>query len=153
MNVTKTTEPNACFPPPAELLPHGPALVFLDRVLECGEQHVVCEAVPRPCDAAYACNGMVPATMCVEYMAQAVAVFAGLQAAPDRRREIGYIIAVRMLKVSVRGFPLGEPVRVHALRQWGEEQLGRFQTSIRRGEEELASAFMSVYRPSRHELA
>ncbi|MBL4687071.1 MAG: hypothetical protein JKY37_20920 [Nannocystaceae bacterium] len=153
MNAANTTEPRASFPSPAELLPHGPTLVFLDRVLERGEQYVVCEATPRPCEVAYACNGMVPATMCVEYMAQAVAVFAGFQAPAGRRREIGYIIAVRMLKVCVPGFPLGEPLRVQALRQWGEEQLGRFQTSIHRGEDELASAFMSVYRPGPHELA
>lgn len=137
---------------PIDLLPHGPSMVFIDEVLEYGAESVVCRVVPGSNDGQYARDGVVPATMCVEYMAQAISAYAGLRAEPGERRQIGYIIAVRSLRVHVPGFVVGQPLIVRANRQWGEAHLGRFEAAIEREGEVVAQAFMSVYRPTAEEL-
>jgi len=147
---TRSAEP---LPAPAQLLPHGPSMVFIERIVERGETHVVCEVVPGTNDASHARDGVIPATMSVEYMAQTVSLYAGLRAPPGQRREVGYVIAVRALKVRAPSFALGVPLKVRAQWQWGEDRLGRFETSISRGDETIASAFMSVYRPTPEEMA
>jgi predicted hotdog family 3-hydroxylacyl-ACP dehydratase len=97
---------------------------------------------------------VVPAAVGVEYMAQAIAVYAGLQAAPHQRRSIGYVIAVRKLSIAVPAFTVDESLAVRAQRQWGEDRLGRFEAWIERERDgqRLAHAFMSVYRPTAEEL-
>ena len=135
------------FPAAGELLPHGPAAVFLERVLERNSEDICCEVVPGTRDAAYAEEGRIPAELGIEYMAQAVAAYAGLREPVERRREIGYVIAVRNLQVLVPGFVLGEPLIVRAVWEWGEANLARFSASIERGGETLATAYLSVFRP------
>lgn len=139
--------PAAPWPEPAALLPHGPPAVFIERILDHGERHVTCRVVPGTADAAHVKDGRIAGAMGVEYMAQAVAVYASLHAPPERRREIGYVIAIRSLTMAVPAFAVGEPLVVRATWQWGEDRLGRFETAIEREGVTLATAFMSVYRP------
>lgn len=136
------------FPPAAELIPHGPAAVFLDRVLARTEIDIECEVVPGTRDGDYREDGVIPAEMGIEYMAQAVAAYAGLSASAERRREVGYIIAVRSLQIRTRGFQLGQALIVRATREWGESHLARFAASIERDGEILTSASLSVFRPT-----
>ncbi len=135
------------FPEVAELLPHGPSAVFLERVLERTSDSVACEVVPGTRDAAYAENGIIPAELGIEYMAQVVAVYAGLQGPAERRRELGYVIAVRKFRLHTSGFRLGEALIARATWEWGETSLARFFASIERDGESVASAFVSVFRP------
>ena len=141
----------AAWPEPSDLLPHGPSARFIERILEHGETHVVCRVVPGTTDADRVEGGAMPAAMGVEYMAQAIAVLAGLQTDPTRRRAIGYIIAVRNLELATPTLPVGVPLDVRATWQWGDERLGRFQASIEHDGRTLASAVMSVYRPEPEE--
>jgi predicted hotdog family 3-hydroxylacyl-ACP dehydratase len=129
-------------------------MVFIHRIVEAGPRHVVCLVIPGARDAELTHDGVVPAAMGVEYMAQAIGVYAGLQAAPDQRRNIGYVIAVRNLSIAVPAFTVDDPLAVRALRQWGEERVGRFEAWIERERDgqRLAHAFMSVYRPTAEEL-
>lgn len=136
------------FPPATEILPHGPAAVFIERVLERTEADIVCEVVPGTQDGDYAEDGVIPAELGIEYMAQAVAAYAGLSASVERRREVGYIIAVRSLQIRTPGFALGQPLIVRATREWGESHLARFAATIERDGELLVSAFLSVFRPT-----
>jgi predicted hotdog family 3-hydroxylacyl-ACP dehydratase len=140
-------EVDAPWPALHTLLPHGPSAVFIERILEQGERHVTCRVVPGTADAEHVAGGLIPSAIGVEYMAQAVALYASLQAEPERRRDIGYVIAIRTLTLAVPGFAVGEALVVRATWQWGEDRLGRFETSIERDGLPLATAFMSVYRP------
>ncbi|MCX4247038.1 ApeP family dehydratase [Paraliomyxa miuraensis] len=139
------------WPDPRTLLPHDAPLVFIERIVEAGEGTIACRVVPGTIDAEFAEDGAIPATMGVEYMAQAIGVYASLQAEPGRRRDIGYVISVRDLSVSVTGFELGRPLIVRARWQWGQDRLGRFLVSVEREDAPdggpLTSAVMSVYRP------
>ena len=142
-----STTSQAAYPAVAELLPHGPGAAFLERVLELTGEAIACEVVPGARDGVYAENGMIPAELCIEYMAQAIAAYAGLRAPEGRRREVGYIIAVRKLELHVTGFTLGQPLTVRAMWEWGEANLARFHAVIERDGEPLATAFLSVFRP------
>lgn len=138
---------------PTHLLPHGPAMVYVDRILEHGPQHVVCRVVPGTKDALYAEDGRIPAAMAVEYMGQAMCVFAGLRRGESEPAEVGYIIAVRGLVLAVPGFVLGEALTVTATYRGGDERLARFETSIDREGQVLASAMLTVFHPTPAELA
>lgn len=131
----------------AQLLPHGESAVFIERIVEHDESGIACEVVPGKRDGALAENEVIPTELGIEYMAQAVAAYAGLREAVERRRDVGYVIAVRDLRVHTPGFVLGETLLVRATWQWGEANLARFSTSIERNGTLLASAFLSVFRP------
>lgn len=154
MSAPSPTEGAPAWPDPGTLLPHDPPMIFVERILESSDGVIACRVVPGTADAPFIENGTIPGTMGVEYMAQTIGVCASLQVEPSRRREIGYVISVRDLTVAVPSFAVGRPLVVRATWRWGQERLGRFQTSIEYerepGEPEgplLASAVMSVYRP------
>lgn len=147
------------FPSPGELLPHGPPLVFLDRIVDAGPDFVLCELTVRiqpgvQLDgAAVASVASIASIMGVEYMAQAVAVFAGLKAEPARRRDVGYVISIRGLELQAPSFRVGEVLAVRATWRWGADRLGRFETSVSSGAQQYAVAQMSVYRPDVEEYS
>lgn len=140
-------------PPLADLLPHAPAMIFLERIVEYGPESIVCEVIPGTRDADYAEHGMLPTAMGVEYMAQTVAAYAGLHSETEARGRVGYVIAVRALTLTVPHFEPGQVLAVHAHRQWGEDRIARFKTSIECEGQQLAAAFLSVYRPDPDEMS
>ena len=60
----------------AELLPHDPPMVLIDKVLSYDENSLVAEVAIRPDSAFCGANG-VPGWVGIEYMAQAIAAHAG----------------------------------------------------------------------------
>lgn len=63
----------------AELLPHGPGMVLLDRVLDYDDQSIHCETDShRALDNPLRRHGRLPAMAAVEYAAQAAALHAAL---------------------------------------------------------------------------
>lgn len=62
-----------------ELLPHGPGMVLLDRVLSCEGNSILCAADSHArADNPLRRNGRLPAMAGVEYAAQAAALHAAL---------------------------------------------------------------------------
>ncbi len=74
-------------PPPTEVLPHRDPFLFLDRVLECGEDHAVGERTFRPDDSFFAGHfpgsPVVPGVVLIEGLAQTLAYLA-LRARPGQ---------------------------------------------------------------------
>jgi predicted hotdog family 3-hydroxylacyl-ACP dehydratase len=145
--------PHAMALEPVELMPHGPSMVFVERVLEHDDRQVTCRVTAGTADADFLEDGVVPLTMAVEYMAQVVCVYAGLRSEPDHRQDVGFIIAVRDLELHVSAFTVGQALDVQVTWVWGEAQLGRFDAVIEHEGHVLAQASMSVVRPTEAELA
>lgn len=132
-------------PPVAELLPHrGPAIV-VDRVVAASPERATVEVTP-PAD--------VPATMALEYMAQAIGAWVGLRArARGEPIRIGFLLGTRELRLEVERFAAGERLEVDAEHLWGDTALGTFRCRVRRGEAALARADINVFQGDLEEVA
>ena len=64
----------------AQLIPHRPPMLLLDRIIEADFEHVIVETVIREGSTFYQSGCGVPALVGIEYMAQAAATLGGLQA-------------------------------------------------------------------------
>jgi len=129
-------------------------MLLLDRVLAYDGECVTCETVLRP-DSPFADQGQVPAVVGIEYMAQTIAVGAGL-----RGREkgggarTGFLLGCRSLKIAVDSFQVGDRLTIEARRSWGENELGSFTCKVQRGDEVLVEGALTVYQgPLPEEMA
>ncbi|TWI13304.1 hotdog family protein [Aerolutibacter ruishenii] len=131
-----------------QVIPHRGAMLLLDRVLDCDAESVAVE-LTVPIDSAFHVDGGVPAYVGVEYMAQAVACWAGCQA---RERgmppPVGFLLGTRRYDSAVPAFDSGQRLRVEARREiLGENGLGVFACRILAEGRELATANVSVFEP------
>lgn len=130
------------------LIPHRGALRLLDRVLEVDEEHVVAE-VDVPFDGLFVRDGQVPAWIGIEYMAQAVAAWAGARA---RQRggapRPGLLLGTRRYEAHCDGFASGSCLQVSARCELiGGNGLGQFDCRIVQDGRELAASRISVLDP------
>src|SRR5438552_53932 len=136
---------HATFPPLAELLPHSPPMILLDTVVDRDERSIACAVRVRP-DMPFARDGHVPALLAIEYMAQAVAAYAGLLARDEGRPiRIGYLLGTRELTLDVERFDVGDELIVRARHVWGDATLGTFDCDIDRAGTRSAAATLNVY--------
>ena len=132
------------YPAIEAILPHRAPMILLDRVEEDSPDSIACSVTPHEASP-FAEHGSVPAVVATEYMAQCVAAYAGLKA--FRRGEpirIGYLIGARTIEFSVDRFPLECRLLVRARRTWGDDALGRFDCSVERNGDRVASAVLTV---------
>jgi predicted hotdog family 3-hydroxylacyl-ACP dehydratase len=100
--------------PIAELLPHRPPMILLDRLLLHGPGFLEAGVCIRP-DSPFVRDGHVPAWVGVEYMAQACACFAGMEArARGEAARVGFLLGTREYRTAVVGFDVGATLRVRA---------------------------------------
>ncbi len=105
-------QPPGEFPPVARLLPHSGPLVLLDRIVAADDESLTAIAQVTA-DGLYNQGDTVPAWVSMEYMAQAVAAFAGL--APYHRGEtipLGFLLGSRRVEFNRPSFPVGSVLTI-----------------------------------------
>jgi predicted hotdog family 3-hydroxylacyl-ACP dehydratase len=133
-------------PPIEQLVPHRRPMLLLDSVSSGDEKHIECSVTLRD-DSPFVEGGRVRSTLAIEYMAQCVAAWAGLQGhATHEPIRIGYLIGAREITLEVDHFFVGDHLRVEATKVWGDMVLGHFACAVHRGSETLASGTLNVYR-------
>jgi len=144
------------FPPLTELVPHRPPMLLLDEVVaweaEGEGERVECRVALRP-DSPFVEGGTVPATIAIEYMAQCIAVHAGLRG--HARREpvrIGYLLGAREVTLEADEFRVGDELRVEAFHLWGDDAMGSFSCAVRRAGVVVARGTLNVYRGDLNEI-
>lgn len=98
-----------------ELLPHGPGMVLLDRVLSCDRESIHCAADShRDPDNPLRRHGRLPAMAAIEYAAQAAALHGALSG--QRAAGAGAVLGgVKGVKVTLQGLDeIGETLAVRA---------------------------------------
>lgn len=126
-------------------------MVFLDRVVTCDENGLVAETTVDRENLFCEDDGM-PAWVGIEYMAQSVAAYAGVQA--RLRGEppmVGFLLGTRAYKCSVSRFPLGETLTILVESLFSESGLGAFSCSIV-ADHPVASATINVFQPDKDSL-
>lgn len=131
-----------------ELLPHTGDKVLLDSILDCHADGLVALATVKP-DSVYLKNGVEPGWMGLEYMAQAVAAYAGIRARnANGEPKVGMLIGTRRYTISKPGFVPGMELVIETRVLLEDENgLSVFQCSLRHSDEVLAEANLNVYQP------
>ncbi len=132
--------------PVVEVLPHDPPMVLLDRLVSFDESTLSAEVTIGP-ESMFASDRGVPGWVGLEYMAQAVAAHAGVEARlRGEPPAIGYLLGTRAYQCDVDTFPIGATLTVHIESLYVELGLGAFACRITLGET-LATARINVYQP------
>jgi predicted hotdog family 3-hydroxylacyl-ACP dehydratase len=122
----------SAFPPVAELVPHAAPMLLLDAVTCHEPGHARCLVALRE-DSPFVEGGRVGAIVAIEYMAQAVAAYAGLQGrAAGQPPRIGLLLGTRELRLLVRDLAAGDVLDVDVRHVFGDAQLGTFQCTVER---------------------
>jgi predicted hotdog family 3-hydroxylacyl-ACP dehydratase len=130
----------------AELVPHKPPMVLIDRILEAASDCIVVES-DIDADCPFVGKGeRLHAWWAVEYLAQGVAVLAGLrERAVGKPVPEGYITSCRRFDSSAATLPLGGTARITATELIQVDMsMGVFACELTVGDFQ-ATATISVY--------
>jgi predicted hotdog family 3-hydroxylacyl-ACP dehydratase len=139
-------------PPVAEVVPHSGAMLLLDALVHADDEGCTARATVRPTQLFTDAAGM-PGWVGIEYMAQAIAAWAGMR---DRRAGrppgIGFLLGSRRYECDVPAFPVGSvltiSVRAELTGDSDEGGLGQFACRLALAGREVARANVSVFRPA-----
>lgn len=137
------------FPPIELLVPHRAPMLLLRRVLEAGDDHLHAE-VRVDAKGAFGNGLQVPAWVGIEYMAQAVAAWAGLRAMrAGGSARLGFLLGTRRYQAHCAAFAHASLLRIEVRCElMGDNGLGAFACRILDQERELAAAQLSVFEPA-----
>jgi predicted hotdog family 3-hydroxylacyl-ACP dehydratase len=131
----------------ADLVPHSGTMSLLSRITAYGEDWLEAEVDIHAASLFAEADG-VPAWVGVEYLAQAIAAYAGLQ---ERRKhaapKIGFLLGTRRYEVSQPFFATGLTLTIRVQREMvAENGLHVFHGRLT-GEQVEASANLNVFQP------
>ncbi|MPZ77341.1 MAG: 3-hydroxylacyl-ACP dehydratase [Deltaproteobacteria bacterium] len=131
------------------LIPHTGSMVLLDRVIAADAESLCAEVCIRS-DSLFCGARGVGAWVGLEYMAQAIAAYAGyagrLRGEPVK---LGFLLGARRYECNQPLFPLGSVLQVHVRRVFQNENgLGSFECRIDDLKTLLATATVTVFQPA-----
>ena len=136
-----------------EVVPHGEQMILIDRILEYDDSTLMAEVVIT--EESHFLNdfGQVPAWVGVEYMAQAIAAWAGIKARLENREVgIGFLLGARRFESTVASFKLQMRLIITIQEEYFYNGMGRFACKIIDSaagpDQDLVSANLSVYQPA-----
>jgi len=129
------------------LLPHNRTMLLINEPADSGEGWAESSVRIGEDSAFYRPGAGVPSWVGAEYMAQTIALYAGIGAmdAGDEIK-IGLLIGSRRYNAITPYFTLGKSLRIRVNEVWEDEQMAVFDCSID-AEEHLAEAQINVFRP------
>ncbi|MEY2838695.1 MAG: hypothetical protein RJB60_994 [Pseudomonadota bacterium] len=131
-----------------DLVPHRGDMRWLDTVVSANHDAVVAESTIRP-DSFFVRDGALPVWVGVEFMAQAVAIWAGHRGLQHgRAARIGLLLGTRRYDVYRQAFRVGDRLRIEARCEFmGDNGLGMFACRILVDDDVVAQANLSVFEP------
>ena len=130
----------------AELIPHSGKMVWLDRIVDCDDNSLSAEWVVRD-DGLLGNDETVPAWAGIEYMAQAIAAYAGIMAKrAGEPVKLGFLLGTRRYSSNVAEFKVGSTLTVRVEKIIQDNNLGAFECKIQ-GDGVEVSANLNVYQP------
>ncbi|CAA7626545.1 3-hydroxylacyl-ACP dehydratase [Magnetospirillum sp. UT-4] len=131
----------------AELLPHVPPMLLLERVLDYDAEAVTALADTGPDNPFMTARGL-PAHVGIELMAQACGAWVGaaaLEAGEPVR--LGYLLGTRRYLAETEWFPPGEALEIAVRVVFRDQGMGVFDCSLTAGGQVLATAQLTLYQP------
>ena len=137
--------------PASEFVMHRDPMLLLDTLIECSGGTTVCEWTVGEHDSFVAGDDGVPAHVGVEFMAQCVAVHAGVRARVDGfGPPLGFLLGTRHFTASVNFFAIGETYRATCRELIRDGNgMGSYDCSILHGDDVVAAARLAVLEKER----
>jgi predicted hotdog family 3-hydroxylacyl-ACP dehydratase len=134
--------------PIADIVPQADSMSLLSRAVEGDDTSIVVEADITP-DCLFHEGPGVGGWVGIEYMAQAIAAWAGWRARlRGEPPHIGFLLGTRRYECSRPYFRSGETLRIEATQLlWADSGLGQFECSIAVDGEQVANAALTVFEP------
>ena len=138
--------------PVAELVPHGPEMTLIERLLTYDSARSVATVRIDETSLFYE-HGGVPAWAGLEYMAQAIAAHAGFAARlRGERPAVGFLVGTREYSSTVSHFPAGTRLMISVEPGISDGGFASFTCAIET-DRVVATAIVNVFQPSPDELA
>jgi predicted hotdog family 3-hydroxylacyl-ACP dehydratase len=133
------------YPPIADLVPHQPPMLALDRLVDWGPGRAECTAEVRS-DSPLVRDGTVGGVVGIEYLAQAVAACLGYEALQggDGVR-VGMIIACRQMDILQPELKVGTQLTLSVRRIRGNETLSHFEGEMHADGALACTAMLTLY--------
>ncbi len=135
---------------PEKLLPHAHPMILLDAVDSYGEDFAQALVTPGP-DSPFAdSTGNVPCWVGMEYMAQTIAIFAGIRARQQGLPiKLGLLLGTRSYNIEVEQFCCDQLYSVHVRQIITDGSLSAFDCTISSAGNPtvLAQAVINAYQP------
>lgn len=130
-----------------DVVPHGPPMCLLDDVIQFDEQSLEAKVTIHP-DSMFCEESGVPAWVGIEYMGQAIAAWAGVQAREQGNPvKIGFLVSCRKYDSPLSHFSVGSELRV-SIQQVTEDTTGLQVFSCKiQGDEFEIEANLNVFLP------
>ena len=130
-----------------ELVPHSGRMSLLSRIIDYGDDWLSAEVVIGS-DSMFADSRGVPAWVGLEYLAQAIGAYAGLQ---ERQKglqpQLGFLLGTRKYSCSAEYFTLGDRLQIKVTKNMqAENGLSAFECALQ-GEGCEANASLNVFQP------
>jgi len=133
----------------ADVLPHAGRMLLLDELRDHGPEHVICGVTIHT--GTMFCDGIngVPAWVGLEYMAQTVCAFSGVEEVrAGLAPSIGLLLGSRSYQCSAQWLPLGATLHVRAdLLMRDDNDIVAFTCTIHENDRLLARGDIKGYRP------
>jgi len=134
--------------PIADLLPHAPPMVLLDRVEAYQDDFIHTSLTIKESSAFFETDG-VPAYIALEYMAQTVAAWNGLMSRQQGENpRVGFLLGARRLTLDVPVFKLGEQLHVYAQANYMDGEMAAFDCWIEINGVRVVQAGLNVFQPA-----
>lgn len=128
------------------LIPHSGSMVLLDRIIDYDDNGLTAELVVRG-DGLLGDHEAVPAWGGIEYMAQAIAAYAGVMARQANEPvRLGFLLGTRRYSSNVAAFKVGLTLTVRVEKILQDDSLGVFDCRILGADVEV-TANLNVYQP------
>jgi predicted hotdog family 3-hydroxylacyl-ACP dehydratase len=131
----------------AEVVPHSGRMLLIDEILDYSSSSLTACVTIRESSLFLTADHVVPAWVGVEYMAQAIAAWAGIQARlrgePVKR---GYLLGTRQYQSSKPAFTLGDTLTIVVNKQYHEGELALFDCKVS-GPLISIAATLNVFQP------
>jgi len=138
--------------PVAELVPHGPEMTLIERLVSYDPARSVATARIDEASVFFE-HGGVPAWAGLEYMAQAIAAHAGFAARlRGERPAVGFLVGTRAYSSVVSHFPAGARLTISVEPGIAEAGFASFTCAIET-DRLVATAVVNVFQPSAEELS
>lgn len=136
-------------PPVADVVPHAGAMRLIDELLHADAGQCVARTTVRATQLFVDDAGM-PGWVGIEYMAQTIAAWAGVQAwRAGGKPGLGFLLGSRRYACDVPVFPVGSVLTITARPELiGDNGLGMFCCTLSLDGSEVARANVSVFQPA-----
>lgn len=137
----------------APYLPHRHGMCLLDTLLEVGDEHLHAVTTPRQ-DNLFARADGVPGWVGLEWLAQAVAAWAGVQAvAKGGTPHIGFLLGTRRYQCQTQHFAFDQLIRIEVELDFrADNGLGAFRGRLVDNQGQLlATSTINVFQPQSQE--